>query len=342
MKINMIVGDRRGGLRTCTNQLVKALRERGNKVSVSDKSKQYFINHAHIHTLTDLLNLRPDIYTLYGPLGYDFKTIWKKLKLNPSHYIAKMPMLFSKTMLNTLPPIFRWPKTPNIEGVVTCMFLKNFLKDHHLVGNLQVIPPAVEGSKLSSISFRNNKKILFTGKKFRERGEVQVLKAAPKVLEEHPDVEFIIACKHYSLSKYKRKYKEIAKNLGIRKRVKFYGFLKEREIYNLLEAATIATYPYLTHDPVSVPVSLLEAMAHAKPIVSTRIGAIPETIRDNESGFLIEPGDTADLAKKIIKLLDSPNLRRKLGKNAFREIKEKHNPRKVADKYLNVYENLQK
>jgi glycosyltransferase involved in cell wall biosynthesis len=48
-----------------------------------------------------------------------------------------------------------------------------------------------------------------------------------------------------------------------------------------------------------MPLAILEAMAAGLPIVATRVGGIPEVLRDNEEGFMIEPGDKSALADRI-------------------------------------------
>ena len=62
-----------------------------------------------------------------------------------------------------------------------------------------------------------------------------------------------------------------------------------------------------------LPISLLEAMAMGLPAISTNINGIPEAIRHEETGLLIEPGDTDALADTILRLKAEPELRHQLG-----------------------------
>ena len=61
------------------------------------------------------------------------------------------------------------------------------------------------------------------------------------------------------------------------------------------------------------PVSLIEAMAAGRPVVATRVGGVPDLIRDRETGLLVPPRDPAALAAAIQELLDDPGLRARLG-----------------------------
>jgi glycosyltransferase involved in cell wall biosynthesis len=56
-----------------------------------------------------------------------------------------------------------------------------------------------------------------------------------------------------------------------------------------------------------------EAMAHGRPVVATRVGGLADAIADGETGLLVPPGDVAALRGAIVRLLEDPELRRRLG-----------------------------
>lgn len=68
---------------------------------------------------------------------------------------------------------------------------------------------------------------------------------------------------------------------------------------------------------------IAEAMAYQKPIVATRVGGIPELVSDRESGFLVERGEVAASAEKILLLAEQPELRRQMGQAGCRITHEK-------------------
>jgi glycosyltransferase involved in cell wall biosynthesis len=70
------------------------------------------------------------------------------------------------------------------------------------------------------------------------------------------------------------------------------------------------------------PVSIIEAMAHRLPVVSTKVGAVPDTVIDGETGILVEPGDVAALVTAIERVVDSPDLRERLGRAGERRFFE--------------------
>ena len=62
--------------------------------------------------------------------------------------------------------------------------------------------------------------------------------------------------------------------------------------------------------------AIIEAMASALPVVATPVGSIPDIIRDGDTGLLVPPGDPAALCAAFLRLLQSPELRAKLGASA--------------------------
>jgi glycosyltransferase involved in cell wall biosynthesis len=82
----------------------------------------------------------------------------------------------------------------------------------------------------------------------------------------------------------------------------------------------------------------LEAMLQGCPIVSTDCGGQPEIVRDGETGLLARADDVDDLADKIARLLDSPELAQQLGRNARVHALAHHSPDVVARQTLAVYE----
>jgi glycosyltransferase involved in cell wall biosynthesis len=75
--------------------------------------------------------------------------------------------------------------------------------------------------------------------------------------------------------------------------------------------ADICLVPTIAQDSLSR--TSVEAMASGIPVIASRIGGLPYTVTDGATGLLLEPGDPADLARKITRLLDDPELRQRMG-----------------------------
>ena len=97
--------------------------------------------------------------------------------------------------------------------------------------------------------------------------------------------------------------------------------------------------PSTSETETAVPLKVLEAMAAGKPIVATRVGGLTELIEDGVSGILTTPGDSGQLADKILRLLDDDALRKEIGDNARQKVKE-FDWERSSMKLLSLYNEL--
>lgn len=87
-----------------------------------------------------------------------------------------------------------------------------------------------------------------------------------------------------------------------------------------------------------LPGSLLEAMALGIPSISTNVYAIPEAVRNHETGLLVDPGNSGELYKAIIRLYNDPGLRSKLSEAGRSFILQNFDERDTAALYLKAYD----
>lgn len=117
--------------------------------------------------------------------------------------------------------------------------------------------------------------------------------------------------------------------------VVFPGF--RDDVPNVLRALDIFVLPSLTE---GLPYVILEAMATGLPVVATRVGGIPEVIRDRETGLLVAPGSEEELVLAVEALLDSEDLRKNLGAAAREHVRQHFTEEKMIRETLAVYEKL--
>jgi len=85
------------------------------------------------------------------------------------------------------------------------------------------------------------------------------------------------------------------------------------------------------------PNSVLEAFAMGIPVVGSRIGGIPELVKDNITGLTFTPGDPADLRSKIMFLVEHPDKALEMGKNARELVLKEYNPQVHFDRLMEIY-----
>jgi phosphatidylinositol alpha-1,6-mannosyltransferase len=82
---------------------------------------------------------------------------------------------------------------------------------------------------------------------------------------------------------------------------------------------------------------LLEAQACAKPVVAFGVGGVKEAVKEKETGFLLEKGDTEGLADRLLQLLGDEGLRQKMGAAGRRFVSENYTWNLCAERMLKVY-----
>jgi glycosyltransferase involved in cell wall biosynthesis len=88
------------------------------------------------------------------------------------------------------------------------------------------------------------------------------------------------------------------------------------------------------------PVSLIEAQAANKPIVSTRVGGIADIVIENETALLSDVGDTAGFQKNLLKLVEDEPLRNCLGKKGADHVQQKFCVERLVKDMKNLYQEL--
>ena len=92
------------------------------------------------------------------------------------------------------------------------------------------------------------------------------------------------------------KYHELVASLGLCERIQFLGSVQRKDIASLFGASDVFVMP---GDVESLSISTLEALACGKPVIAANAMALPEMVKDGHNGYLFQPGNPIDLAKKM-------------------------------------------
>jgi glycosyltransferase involved in cell wall biosynthesis len=91
----------------------------------------------------------------------------------------------------------------------------------------------------------------------------------------------------------------------------FVGWQSQADLPRCMGAADIVVCPTIAEEALGR--TAVEAMGLGRPVVASRIGGLPFTVLEDATGLLATPGDSADLARQLARLLDDEPLRRRLG-----------------------------
>lgn len=133
---------------------------------------------------------------------------------------------------------------------------------------------------------------------------------------------------------YVRQLRLRAEALHVAQQIEWLGAQTETEVADALAQSDVLVLPSYEEN---APMCVAEAMAAGVPVVATRVGGIPQWVRDGEDGLLVEPGDTAALADALTKTLTDDALRRRMGRAGRAKAMKNYTPRIVAEKTLAVY-----
>jgi len=150
-------------------------------------------------------------------------------------------------------------------------------------------------------------------------------------LKEHYPVEALII----GGGRREAEMRQLAGEMGLAGRVHFLG--QRPDIPDLLSALDLSVLP--SHSE-GVSLALLEAMAAGLPVIATAVGGLPEVVTDGENGLLIPPKDPEALALALARLLDDPDLAKKLGKNAQRHVEAHYSMECLGREINEIYEEL--
>ena len=173
------------------------------------------------------------------------------------------------------------------------------------------------------------------------KGHDLFLRAVALVRQQRRDVRFFVvggpvpADTAADAHRYQQEIRELAGSLGLTDEVIFTG--SRRDVPEILAMLDVVVQPSTTEAAPLVP---LESMSAGTPVVATDVGGNPEEVADQETGFLVPPGDAPAIARALGTLLDSPQLRERQGKAGRARVESGFSTAAMASKIQDLYQDL--
>jgi glycosyltransferase involved in cell wall biosynthesis len=159
------------------------------------------------------------------------------------------------------------------------------------------------------------------------KGQEYLIRAFPLVLQRYPRARLILV----GDGKMRPSLEGLVRELRLSSTVSFTGLCSD--IYPWLNTFDVFVLPSLNE---GFGIAAVEAMAAGVPVVASHVGGLPEVIQDGVTGRLVPPGDPPSLAKAIVEILDTPDVRRDLIQSARREVEDKF----TIDAYVKRLESI--
>ena len=189
----------------------------------------------------------------------------------------------------------------------------------------------------SNFEIRKNLKdkrnfIGYIGRFTEEKGIMNFVKAIPLIFKKRKDLEFLIGGDGPLFDEIKKELK----NSGLNDKVELTGWIPHEELRDYLNELKLVVLPSYTE---GLPTLMLEAMACRTPVLATPVGAIPDIIKDEETGFILENNNPECIAENIERVLNYSNLD-EITENARRLVEKEFTYEAAVERYREILENV--
>jgi len=230
-------------------------------------------------------------------------------------------------------------------------YIKRFLIEERGLERekIDVLPIAVDVNAFKpdenakkELGLLNRDVILFVGRKCPYKGPQVLVDALPEICKENPESLALLVGPDYFFGSNSRSYsaflEERARELGVKDNVVIKGFVSEQALRDYYNAADIVVCPSIWQEPFGKVV--IEAYACEKPVVATKVGGLPEIVKDGASGILIPPNNPEALANAVCNLLKDKKRAKCMGKKGRKIVETKFSFEVVSKKCQRIYEEL--
>jgi glycosyltransferase involved in cell wall biosynthesis len=185
--------------------------------------------------------------------------------------------------------------------------------------------------------------VLFVGRLTPHKGVDRLIEALPDGAELR-----VAGSSGHDDTLPERDYLGLLRRLAAGRRVDFLGPVPESDLPTLYRAARVLALPSVDRTCYGRDVAVsellglaaIEAMASGTPVVASRIGGVAEVIEDGVTGFLVEPGNVAELRTRLEQILGDARLAERLGRNARERVVAHFTWDACAERCLNAYSEL--
>ena len=206
------------------------------------------------------------------------------------------------------------------------LFLKEKVQEMGFEGEVVHMPNFIDVGEFSPCYNHKERSLVYFGRLSPEKGLFTLLEAISGL-----DLELKII----GDGPLRKDMEKMVKEKGL-DNVSFLGYRRGEELKGAIQRAMAVILPSQWYE--NYPRSVIEAFALGKPVIGSRIGGIPELVRDGETGLTFEPGNVEDLRAKVKILISNSDAVYKMGQGARRFVEEKLNPEVHYQGLIKIYE----
>ena len=223
---------------------------------------------------------------------------------------------------------------------------KNYLVEKERIDTrkIEIIPNGVDLERFkmnghqktlrASLGLKDDEKVVGIVAMLRpEKAHEVFLKAAAEIHTRCPSTRFLIIGE----GPERHKLESLAVSLKLMPAVHFLGARNDiPQILSLLDVAVLSSHAVVE----TLSNAVLEYMAAAKPVVSTKVGSLSEQVEEGKTGFLVPPEDWKALAERVIELLENSELAQSMGEAGRKKVEKDYSIERMIDKTEALLERL--
>ncbi|MEY2429759.1 MAG: hypothetical protein QOJ40_2644 [Verrucomicrobiota bacterium] len=165
---------------------------------------------------------------------------------------------------------------------------------------------------------------------FKLKGHDDLFAVAPGLVRSFPKMKFLFV----GDGEWRRRFEQKARSLGLEKHFVFTGLVPPEKVPALVGIMDIVAH---LSSREGLSRALPQAMAAARPVVAYDCDGAREVCLDNETGFLLPPGDLTGLTNRLSELARDPALRDRLGQDGRQYVQERFSVERMVDELYNLY-----
>lgn len=175
--------------------------------------------------------------------------------------------------------------------------------------------------------------LLYVGALAPPRRLDTIVRAMGRIREAFPDCHLVIV----GDGSLRPPAEALVDELSMHTHVHFLGTLSHDRVFGLLQNADIFIH---CSNQEGLGIAIMEAMGAALPVVASRVGGVPDLVREGKTGFMISADDVEGYAEKILLLLNDDDLRKRLGAKGRRFAESRLDKKKILSQLEAVYNEL--
>lgn len=278
-------------------------------------------------------------HTPYCPSGSQFLKLWGRpcgrtyspLGCMAGHVFSYCGSIRPQKMIKNFR---RTQAEMKVLPAVPVITVSHFLKDRMVdmgypAGSIHVLHLFAPGVKTEAPPPQDaTPHMVFLGRIVPQKGLLWLLRALALV---KTPIHLDIAGTGYQQAEAER----LAQQLNLGDRTTFHGWVSPERVNELIAAARGVVFPSLWHEPGGTVA--FEAMAHSRPVIMSRVGGMPEVVRQEVNGLMVNPNDVEGLAAAIDRLAQDWALATRLGQQGRQLAVEQYSFDRHFESLMNLY-----